>query len=702
MSWPLASHFSALLQNPRFAFRDPQLQQCSIEKDERRQPKPWAGSFAVVYKGFWADGRAFALRVFTTESPERRERYDQISAYLRSRYVPCLVDFEYRDRSIRSAGDGKWYPLVLMDWVEGETLFKWVRARALEADRQALAQVAHRWKAVIGELARARIAHGDLQHANVMVTASGELKLVDYDCLCVPSLVGRRNLEVGVEPYQHPDRNEKTLLGVDLDNFSALVIYVALRALAANPLLWSKYVEAPAHDKLLFRKEDFQAPTDSLLYRDLKKSPESEVRDLSDQLFDLAQARIDQVPALSQLTNSYARIEELLRAEQWEPAVELLNRRGNFRDAPAPLKPLIEKAYEHVCRQLAWAAFERIPRVTDESHDRQRCKAWNEELFRGFEPAEQCRGEMAEAKNRVEVVDQLAQLVREATSGTTIAQEWEIVVRSRQLPPKYPHRLRGRVRKARHAVKAIRGIEQAVRLSDDDAAIVVAWARVGQYQCAHLVNPLHAPRIRLACKRLPLLRALRDGDRSAFVAAFDARVIRDDGESYRPYESALGEWVESDILPLEQIGLRPALNRAGVAYVDQSKDTFRVRWTWPPPRFADECLLGICRQEPRNHDDPRDLKLLFSLAVRRQRGENADAIRLLNIQRQWLGAYVVVWAVVDLGFRQFYSPPLVLGRLGQAAELPQEGRKPWKVFGSTRGPVNRSPTTPAETRENLG
>ena len=72
MSWPLASHFSAMLQNPRLAFRDPTLRECRITKDERNQPRPWSGAFAVVYKGISAiDDRPFAVRIFTTESPER-------------------------------------------------------------------------------------------------------------------------------------------------------------------------------------------------------------------------------------------------------------------------------------------------------------------------------------------------------------------------------------------------------------------------------------------------------------------------------------------------------------------------------------------------------------------------------------------------------------------------------------------------------
>ena len=66
MSWPLASHFSAMLQNPRLAFRDPMLRECRIAKDARNQPRPWSGAFAVVYKGISAvDERPFAVRIFT-------------------------------------------------------------------------------------------------------------------------------------------------------------------------------------------------------------------------------------------------------------------------------------------------------------------------------------------------------------------------------------------------------------------------------------------------------------------------------------------------------------------------------------------------------------------------------------------------------------------------------------------------------------
>ena len=67
---------------------------------------------------------------------------------------------------------------------------------------------AQQWPAVAAELSQEQIAHGDLQHANIMVTPDGKLKLVDYDGMCVPALVGAESLEFGTPPYQHPQRNK--------------------------------------------------------------------------------------------------------------------------------------------------------------------------------------------------------------------------------------------------------------------------------------------------------------------------------------------------------------------------------------------------------------------------------------------------------------------------------------------------------------
>jgi hypothetical protein len=575
MSWPLASHFSAMLQNPRVAFREPRLQRAVVEKNGQNQPRPWAGAFAVVYKATDTDsGEPFALRVFTTESPERRERYDLISGYLKDRKLRCLVDFEYRDGAIRSAGDGKWYPLIVMDWVQGDTLFQWLQARAAEGNGEAIAQLADRWLEAVQELADAELAHGDLQHANIMVTPAGEIKLVDYDGMCVPALVGRRNLEVGIEPYQHPARNATTLLSLDLDNFSALMIYTVLRALALQPGLWLKHIQQPGYDRLLFRQEDLLAPAQSALGYDLAALPDADFQALLGKLLSLAQGRIEAVPPLAQLVNSYAQVERLLAARQWDAAVDLLNRRGHFRDAPAALQPLIQQAYEHVCRQKAWGKFAKIPAEISEPVDRQLVEAWNEPVFAGFALAEPQRQRVIEARRRVQILDRLRHLVQRTAGKLTLEEEKGLAGLAARLPPDYAHGLRRRTELARRRLLAYAQLERELAAPTSEAAIVEAWQGLVQAKGEPLVSIEWGIRIGLAEERAAIFRALSAIPRRAPLDERDQRVLEAWNQQIMAGCPEADKW-----RPLQQMALvRQEVLKRLQAAIESQDDLAIVQW----------------------------------------------------------------------------------------------------------------------------
>ncbi len=328
MSWPLVSDFSRMLQNPKLAFRDLALRECRIELDALGQPRPRSGNFATVYKAFRPDGSELAVRVFNRRQPERMERYEALNRYLESHPANCLVGFDYDDRGIRSGADGKLYPLLTMDWVPGVTLFEWARDRCREGYREALAIGADVWLQLIRDLEAAKVVHGDLQHGNVLVSSEGYFKLVDYDCMGVPELMGGPTLETGLPPYQHPGRSADTPLFSGLDNFSALVIYVALRALAADPGLWFTFVEQPGYDRLLFRSEDFQRPGASPLYQALMHSADEQVRDLSHYLFQLTTYDVRDIPPVDEVLLWCNSLENLLAARDWDTAIQLVDRMG--------------------------------------------------------------------------------------------------------------------------------------------------------------------------------------------------------------------------------------------------------------------------------------------------------------------------------------------------------------------------------------
>jgi hypothetical protein len=240
------------------------------------------------------------VKCFTREVPGLRERYSAIGEYLAQVRLPFTVQFRYLEQGVRVRG--LWYPVLKMQWVEGLLLNEFVRGAldkpaALEGLAKIMVRMGRR-------LRKARVAHGDLQHGNIMlVLGSGTgglaVKLVDYDGMYVPALAQNKPGELGHPAYQHPQRLREGTYGPEVDRFPLLAIYCALRGLiVGGRALWERYDNG---DNLLFREQDFRSPRDSALFRELVKLNDPEVRRLADQLSRAAYKPLDQVPLLEDL-----------------------------------------------------------------------------------------------------------------------------------------------------------------------------------------------------------------------------------------------------------------------------------------------------------------------------------------------------------------------------------------------------------------
>lgn len=278
MPWPSDQDYNEAIQNPFTAFEDSDLQKGKIECSPTGIPKARAGNFAAVYKIF-CDRTPYAVKCFRYDNPEYERRYPAITSHLNSHRLPYFVGFRYMTRGIRVGA--AWYPILKMKWTEGESLISYIQ-RNLNSPA-ALHRLALSWTRLLSDLQKANIAHGDLQHGNVLVVG-GDLKLVDYDGMYVPALDGSRGLEIGHRNYQHPERTELDFGGY-LDNFSAWLIYVSIMALAVRPALWQALDSGD--ECLLFKKQDLVAPEQSQAFRLLRAIPDDEVRDLIEQFENL-------------------------------------------------------------------------------------------------------------------------------------------------------------------------------------------------------------------------------------------------------------------------------------------------------------------------------------------------------------------------------------------------------------------------------
>jgi hypothetical protein len=188
------------------------------------------------------------------------------------------------------------------------------------------------------------------------------------------------------------------------------------------------------------------------------------------------------------------------------------------------------------------------------------------------------------------------------------------------------------------------------------------WARIAKGALAELRTLRH------------LLGTLKHNDRAGFHKAFDARVLRRHPKEFAHYRGRIEEWVAAEMLASRQIGLAPPVARKGLAREPGNNGTFRLAWQWPEPRYSENCIVTLCRELPTRGEDPRQLAALIRLPVDRKSFEEGGGSRILHVEADWFGSYVVVWAMIDAGFRVFASEPLVLGRLDAApAKSPRRG-----------------------------
>ena len=156
-------------------------------------PLVYSGNFACVYPVEVGSSK-FAVRCFTHEVKDQQDRYSKLSDYLKDVFPSSFVRFEYLEDGISVKGTP--YPVVKMDWVEGDVLSSFVSANLDDPDT--LRGIAAKWRGgPIASLSGLRIAHNDLQHGNVMVQEDGSIRLVDYDGIYLPQFRGERSPELG-------------------------------------------------------------------------------------------------------------------------------------------------------------------------------------------------------------------------------------------------------------------------------------------------------------------------------------------------------------------------------------------------------------------------------------------------------------------------------------------------------------------------
>ena len=222
--------------------------------DKYGEPYRSSGAFAVVFKmKDEQTGKCYALKCFTEEQEGRAEAYRKIAEELEFVDSPYITSVKYLENElfVDSNCENEEFPVLLMDWIEGETMETYVAANY--TDTHAMAMLCYRFCKMAVWLRSQSFAHGDIKPDNIMVRPDGTLTLVDYDGMFVPAMKGQKSPTIGTKDFSHPLR---TIDDFDetIDDFALASIALSLKAISLNPSLLNTY---GASDRLLFSAADY-------------------------------------------------------------------------------------------------------------------------------------------------------------------------------------------------------------------------------------------------------------------------------------------------------------------------------------------------------------------------------------------------------------------------------------------------------------
>lgn len=234
MEYPLISEYREAILAAEDNFNE--LSSLRPVLDGRGDPVMSSGNFAVVFKMRDSrDGTFYAVKCFIKDQKGRDEGYRKIADELDSVSSSYILPLRYLEDELfvdSAHCDTEEFPVVVMEWVEGETLDRYIKRNL--SDVYSLAMLSYRFNRMAAWLMAQPFAHGDLKPDNILVRHDGSLVLVDYDGMYVPAMKGEKARETGSPDYRHPLRSSDDF-NEQIDDFPIALIAMSLKAIALNP-----------------------------------------------------------------------------------------------------------------------------------------------------------------------------------------------------------------------------------------------------------------------------------------------------------------------------------------------------------------------------------------------------------------------------------------------------------------------------------
>ena len=258
MQYPLISEYVKAIQDAGDNLEE--LAHLTPVLDDHGEPYRSSGAFAVVFKmQDKSSGKYYALKCFTEEQEGRADAYRQIADELDMIDSSYITSVKYMEKElfVDSQCEEDEFPVLLMDWVDGETMEAYIAANY--RNQSAMSMLSYRFGKMAAWLRTQSFSHGDIKPDNIIVRPDGSLTLVDYDGMFVPSMKGSQSPTIGTRDFSHPLRTVDDF-DETIDDFSLASIALSLKAISMNSTLLDTY---GASDRLLFSENDYRNPSNS-------------------------------------------------------------------------------------------------------------------------------------------------------------------------------------------------------------------------------------------------------------------------------------------------------------------------------------------------------------------------------------------------------------------------------------------------------
>lgn len=269
--FPTRSEYIDAVKKFQQSVQIPILKNGKYQPGLMKAPKVFSGGFSVVFP-IDCGSKTYGLRCWINKIPNAKFKYKEIQKFIRQYPKYFIKHLEYNENGIKVGG--KMYDTVTMSWEQGDDLKQYISKNI--NNRYALEKLRSNFLEMFGYFHRLKVAHSDYQEGNFIIKPDGNIVVIDYDGLYIPSFQGKqlRDCINGLEGYQSPVRGKNQFLNHKVDYFSELIIYLSLSAFIARPSLWKKYKVEESTNRLLFTKEDFLNPRSSNVFQELERISE--------------------------------------------------------------------------------------------------------------------------------------------------------------------------------------------------------------------------------------------------------------------------------------------------------------------------------------------------------------------------------------------------------------------------------------------